>query len=123
MMNTRVLLMTLSKRTSAKGVAYLSGWLGKAKLVAFKSDEPDKYGNPVWNIYASEPEPKADTPGDRDGQRAWGGPRDVQAIHRERHTQRSRAQAAGEAMLEHAPRRHAIGTSTPAPLRSSVEPG
>jgi N-dimethylarginine dimethylaminohydrolase len=31
----RVLLMTLSERTSAKGIEYLSGWLGRARVVAF----------------------------------------------------------------------------------------
>jgi hypothetical protein len=54
----RVLLMTLSERTSAKGLAYLSGWLGKAKLVGFRSKENDKYGNPVWEIYVSPPQEK-----------------------------------------------------------------
>jgi hypothetical protein len=38
----RVLLMQLSQRTSAKGNAYLSGWLGKASVVAFQAEEPDK---------------------------------------------------------------------------------
>ena len=40
----RVLLMRLSERTSARGNAYLSGWLGKASVVAFRG-EPDKHGN------------------------------------------------------------------------------
>jgi hypothetical protein len=61
MSGPRVLLMTLSERTSAKGTAYLSGWLGKARLVGFKAKEPDKYGNEVWEIYAQEPEPRADS--------------------------------------------------------------
>ena len=61
MSGPRVLLMMLSERTSAKGTAYLSGWLGKAKLVGFKAKEPDRYGNEVWEIYAQEPEPKSDS--------------------------------------------------------------
>jgi hypothetical protein len=57
----RVLLTTLSVRTSAKGRRYLSGWLGKAGLVAFEG-EPDKFGNPTWNVFLSEPEPRPDQP-------------------------------------------------------------
>jgi hypothetical protein len=44
----RVLLAQLSIRTSANGKAYLSGWLGKAKVLGFKDTERDKYGNEVW---------------------------------------------------------------------------
>ena len=40
----RVLLTTLSVRTSAKGNAYLAGWLGKASVVAF-AGEADKFGS------------------------------------------------------------------------------
>jgi hypothetical protein len=57
-MSARVLLLTLSERTSAKGVAYMSGFLGKARVVAFKAKEPDKYGNPQWELYVHEHEPK-----------------------------------------------------------------
>ena len=53
----RVLLMQLSQRTSAKGNAYLSGWLGKASVVAF-AGEPDKHGNPTWDLFVSTPEPR-----------------------------------------------------------------
>ena len=56
----KVLLMQLSERTSAKGLRYLSGFLGKAKLVAFLDQEPDKFGNPQWSVYASEPPPRGD---------------------------------------------------------------
>src|SRR5918912_1212851 len=62
----RVLLMQLSQRTSAKGNAYMSGWLGKASVVAFPADEPDKWGNPVWNVFVSEPEPRAEAGQERD---------------------------------------------------------
>src|SRR4051812_31179836 len=54
---SRVLLMQLSQRTSAKGNAYLSGWLGKASVVAF-AGEPDKHGNPTWDLFVSTPEPR-----------------------------------------------------------------
>ena len=56
----RVLLMQLSQRTSAKGNAYLSGWLGKASVVAFQAEEPDKWGNLVWEVFVSTPEPRAE---------------------------------------------------------------
>jgi len=61
MTGNRVLLMTLSCRTSAKGNSYLAGWLGKASVVAF-AGEPDKFGNPTWNVFLSEPEPRPDQP-------------------------------------------------------------
>lgn len=57
MSHGRVLLMTLSERTSAKGNAYLSGFLGKARVVAFRG-ESDRHGNPTWDVYVSEPEPR-----------------------------------------------------------------
>jgi hypothetical protein len=57
MSGNRVLLMTLSCRTSAKGNSYLAGWLGKASVVAF-AGEPDKFGNPTWDVFLAEPEPK-----------------------------------------------------------------
>jgi hypothetical protein len=60
MSGNRVLLMTLSCRTSAKGNSYLAGWLGKASVVAF-AGEPDKFGNPTWDVFLAEPEPKRDS--------------------------------------------------------------
>src|SRR4051794_14466644 len=56
----RVLLLQLSQRTSAKGNAYLAGWLGKASVVAFQAEEPDKWGNPVWDVFVSTPEPRGE---------------------------------------------------------------
>lgn len=53
-----MLLATLSQRTSAKGVAYLSGTLGKSQLVAFQG-EPDQRGNPTWDLYIREGEAPA----------------------------------------------------------------
>ena len=51
----KVLLTTLTERTSAKGNVYLTGWLAKARIVGFRDDD-DEHGNPVWNLYLSEPE-------------------------------------------------------------------
>jgi hypothetical protein len=72
MTNPRVLLTTLSARTSAKGRRYLAGWLGKASVVAF-AGEPDRYGNPTWDVYLSEPEPPkaAARPPERDSTAGW----------------------------------------------------
>ncbi len=61
MSGPRVLLLTLSQRTSAKGNTYLAGWLGKAGVVAFRAEEPDRFGNPVWEVFVATPEPR---PGD-----------------------------------------------------------
>lgn len=58
---SKVLLLSLSERTSAKGNTYLSGWLGKAKVVGFRGE--DDHGNPTWNIYVSEPERRDNTQG------------------------------------------------------------
>ena len=56
----RVLLLQLSERTSAKGNRYLSGWLGKASVVAFQAEEPDRFGNRVWDVFVAEPQPRTD---------------------------------------------------------------
>lgn len=62
----RVLLSVLSVRTSReKGTLYMSGFLGKARLVAFQG-EADQWGNPTWELYAATP--------DRDQQPANSGP-------------------------------------------------
>jgi hypothetical protein len=53
----RILLTTLSVRTSAKGRPYLSGFLGKSRVVAFEG-EADRFGNPTWDIFVAEPEPR-----------------------------------------------------------------
>jgi hypothetical protein len=67
----RVLLLTLSERTSAKGNAYLSGWLGKASVVAFRGED-DKHGNPTWDLFVSTPEPRAEAGQERDPARRPG---------------------------------------------------
>jgi hypothetical protein len=65
----RVLLMQLSERTSAKGNAYLSGWLGKASVVAFRG-EPDKHGRETWDLFVATPEPRSEAgQAQRPGQR------------------------------------------------------
>jgi hypothetical protein len=56
----RVLLTQLSERTSARGNRYLAGWLGKASVVAFLDEEPDRFGNPQWSVFVSTPEPRAE---------------------------------------------------------------
>ena len=49
----KVLLMQLTQRTSQRGTVYLSGWLGKAKLVGFMATDED--GGLRWDIFAAEP--------------------------------------------------------------------
>jgi hypothetical protein len=61
--------MTLSERTSARGTTYLAGWLGKAKVVAFRGKGPDKFGNPTWDVFVAEPQQLREQragPGQRD---------------------------------------------------------
>jgi len=55
----RVLVLKLRQRVSARGNAYLDGWMGQAKLIGFKDAEPDEHGNEVWSVYAVTPQPKA----------------------------------------------------------------
>ncbi len=52
----KVLLMELRERTSAAGNRYLSGWLGKASVVAFLDREAD---GEVWQVFLSTPTPRA----------------------------------------------------------------
>ena len=46
----KVLIATLWHRTSERGNEYLSGFLGKARIVAFRG-EPTAEGTPTWNLY------------------------------------------------------------------------
>ena len=55
--DNRVLMVRLVQRTSARGTVYLTGWLGRARLVGFMG-EPDEQGNAVWDIYCAEPAPR-----------------------------------------------------------------
>ena len=50
-MPDRVHLCTLSVRTSKAGRTYVTGYLGKAKLIGW-AGEPDRYGNRTIEIYA-----------------------------------------------------------------------
>lgn len=56
MQNEKVLLLELKERVSAAGNAYMSGWLGKASVVAFAKDEN---GERVWQVYVQTPAPKS----------------------------------------------------------------
>jgi hypothetical protein len=55
-MTERVLLMRLSCRTSSRGNEYLSGYLGAARVIAFKAKGPDNFGNEVWEVFVATPE-------------------------------------------------------------------
>jgi hypothetical protein len=46
----KVLIATLWQRTSRKGTEYLSGFLGKARIIGFKG-EPTADGTPTWDVY------------------------------------------------------------------------
>jgi hypothetical protein len=54
--NTKVPLLRLYSRTSAKGTEYLSGFLGLASVVAFMGE--DHNGKPCWNVSVSEARPR-----------------------------------------------------------------
>ena len=53
----RVLLAELQERTSAAGSRYLTGWLGKARVVGFWGDGEDRDGYPatILKVYVAEP--------------------------------------------------------------------
>jgi hypothetical protein len=55
-MNNRILLTTLSVRTSKSGRTYYVGYLAKAKLLGFPAAEPDKFGNEQIELFVVEPE-------------------------------------------------------------------
>lgn len=57
MQNEKVLLLELKERTSAAGNSYMSGWLGKASVVAFSKEEN---GGKIWSVYVQTPAPKPD---------------------------------------------------------------
>ncbi|CAH0496615.1 hypothetical protein [Novosphingobium sp. CECT 9465] len=52
MMDSKVHLFDLRERISASGNRYLSGWLGKASVVAFLDREAEE---PTWQVYVSQP--------------------------------------------------------------------
>lgn len=51
-MKDKTHLFDLRERTSASGNRYLSGWLGKASVVAFLDRDA---AEPTWNVYVSAP--------------------------------------------------------------------
>jgi hypothetical protein len=55
MADVRVLLCTLSIRQSKAGKSYVTGWLGKSKLVGW-SGMPDKFGNRTIDLYLTPQE-------------------------------------------------------------------
>jgi hypothetical protein len=57
-MSDRVLLTTLSIRTSKGGRRYYVGYLAKARLLGFPTAELDKFGNEQIELYVVEPEPR-----------------------------------------------------------------
>ena len=48
--SNKVLVATLWQRTSDKGTEYLSGFLGKARVIGFRG-QPTADGIPTWDIY------------------------------------------------------------------------
>ena len=61
---SRVLLTTLSRRTSTKGNEYLAGWLGRASVVAFRGGD-DEQGRPTWQLFLVERQPHDGPPAAR----------------------------------------------------------
>ena len=53
----RVLLLSMTERTSARGRKYMSGWLGKASVAAFPG-KLDANGHPTSEVFVSEPAPR-----------------------------------------------------------------
>jgi hypothetical protein len=51
----RILLFELRERVSERGNRYLSGWLGKASVVAFLDREAEE---PTWQVFVSTPTPR-----------------------------------------------------------------
>lgn len=58
-MNDKVLLAVLEERQSASGTRYLSGWLGKARIVGFLDREAPE-GKTQWQVYAQTPQPRGE---------------------------------------------------------------
>ena len=105
----RVLLLQLAERTSGRGTKYMSGWLGRASVVAFEAEEPDRYGNKCWNVYVSEPQPRAEAGQERD---------------QARRPQARQADGTGEVRSRPEPSSGSAGTAAPnAPAKPSAPPG
>lgn len=56
--NPTVPLFRLYERTSKNGNTYLSGRLGSASVVAFRSKEPNEHGQYYYDVKVSEPQEK-----------------------------------------------------------------
>ena len=65
--DTKVLLCTLWQRTSARGNEYLSGFVGKARIIAFRG-EPTADGTLTWNVYLQPSKEQSEAEGS-----SWGG--------------------------------------------------
>ena len=59
----KVLITTLWQRTSERGNEYLSGFLGKARIIAFRG-EPTPQGVPTWNVYLTPGKEQAERDSD-----------------------------------------------------------
>jgi hypothetical protein len=69
---SRVLLCSLWERTSAKGNSYLSGFLGKARVVGFRGESrPD--GTQTWDLYLTPGKEQEEAAGSR-GQQSSSAP-------------------------------------------------
>jgi hypothetical protein len=63
-MDQKVLLCSLWERTSAKGTVYLSGFLGKARVVGFRGESrPD--GTQTWDLYLTPGKEQEEAAGSR----------------------------------------------------------
>ena len=67
--SNKVLIATLWQRTSERGNEYLSGFLGKARIIGFRG-EPTGDGIPTWDIYLQ--------PGAEQEAKAGSGPKQTQ---------------------------------------------
>ena len=45
------------RKSQRTGKSYLSGWLGKSRLIGFQGEE-DRYGNPTFNLFVQGVEPR-----------------------------------------------------------------
>jgi hypothetical protein len=81
----KIFLCSLWQRTSERGNEYLSGFLGKARVIGFRG-EPTADGTPTWEIYlepgkeqreqeerraGEQREPRAPTSSTRTGIKRW----------------------------------------------------
>ena len=78
----KVLLATLWQRTSGRGNEYLTGFLGKARIIGFKG-EPTADGTLTWDLYvqpgkeqeerggSGQREPRSPTSSSRTGVETW----------------------------------------------------